>query len=139
MGLDVYLFRIADDGCDDVDECERVDLPSTLYPDHGFRIGYFRSRYGRDGMDRVLKHHAGTDMSRIMGRNYDDAVSRPDWVSSIRRAYDAHQFLAISAQESPQAMKELLWYMQAITIMIETCEWVMRQPDPERYALHWSS
>lgn len=32
----------------------------------------------------------------------------------------------------------LLWYVQALDVVLETCEWVLAQPDPARYVLHWS-
>lgn len=30
------------------------------------------------------------------------------------------------------------WYSHALEITVEMCEWVLSQPDPERYILHWS-
>lgn len=31
------------------------------------------------------------------------------------------------------------WYVQALEIVVEMCEYVLDQPDPEKYFLHWSS
>lgn len=31
------------------------------------------------------------------------------------------------------------YYLQALDIVAETCEWVLAQPDIDAYALHWSS
>jgi hypothetical protein len=33
----------------------------------------------------------------------------------------------------------LEWYAQALDIVVETCEWVIAQPDREALYLHWSS
>lgn len=30
------------------------------------------------------------------------------------------------------------WYIKAWDVVIETCEYVLSQPDPEKYLLHWS-
>jgi hypothetical protein len=30
------------------------------------------------------------------------------------------------------------WYQQALEVVVETCEWVLGQPDPSKYLLHWS-
>lgn len=30
------------------------------------------------------------------------------------------------------------WYREAMEIMAETCEWVLSQPDKDKYYLHWS-
>jgi len=35
--------------------------------------------------------------------------------------------------------EELLWYRQALEIVQETCEWVLKKRKPENYYLHWSS
>lgn len=31
------------------------------------------------------------------------------------------------------------WYEQALEIVVETCEYVLAQPDPQNYVLHWSA
>ena len=35
--------------------------------------------------------------------------------------------------------EDLSFYIQALEIIMETCEYVLSQPDPEKYYLHWSS
>jgi hypothetical protein len=34
---------------------------------------------------------------------------------------------------------ELDWYVHALEIVIETCDWVLKHPNPEKLYLHWSS
>ena len=34
---------------------------------------------------------------------------------------------------------DLSWYQQALEIVLETIEYVLSQPDKEKYVLHWSS
>src|SRR5262249_26526887 len=31
------------------------------------------------------------------------------------------------------------WYIQALEIVAETCDYVLGEPDPENYYLHWSA
>jgi len=33
---------------------------------------------------------------------------------------------------------DLTWYVQALEVVVETCEWVLAQPDHEKHYLHWS-
>lgn len=35
--------------------------------------------------------------------------------------------------------EDAAWYEQALEITLEMIEWVLGQPDPEKYVLHWSS
>jgi len=34
--------------------CEKVELPSTKYPDHYFKVGYWRSSYNGAGINSIL-------------------------------------------------------------------------------------
>lgn len=34
--------------------------------------------------------------------------------------------------------KEINWYRQALEIIVETCDYVLQQPDQDKYWLHWS-
>lgn len=43
-------------------------------------------------------------------------------------------YAIVKCKENP-----LLWYVRAWEIVIETCDYVLSQPDPERFILHWSS
>jgi len=33
----------------------------------------------------------------------------------------------------------LTWYLQALEVVDETCDFVLSQPDPQNYYVHWSS
>ncbi len=33
---------------------------------------------------------------------------------------------------------DLDWYLQALDIVVETCDYVLAQPDINKYVLHWS-
>ena len=132
MGLSVSVIRVADDGCTDIDECERVDMPSVLHPESHFQIGHFHSAYG-SGLDRTFRDLAGADLAKIMGYppGHPDVFS-PDWRAVYDRALEAHA--ALSAHV-PERVHER--YLDELDVVAETCLWVLDQPDPERYVVDW--
>jgi hypothetical protein len=30
------------------------------------------------------------------------------------------------------------WYIEALDVVIETCEWVLKQADRDKFYMHWS-
>lgn len=69
LGLD-------NDGCSKLKE--RVDLDSAKYPEHMFKIGYFRSSYNGAGTNSVLKKIGIPELQTLfeIGDEYDVI---PDW------------------------------------------------------------
>lgn len=41
-------------------------------------------------------------------------------------------------ERDPSAKDEPNWYVAALDVVVETCEWVLAQAHPERFYLHWS-
>jgi hypothetical protein len=197
----------------------KIEEPSAKYPDHYFKIGYFRSSYNSGGIDRILSDRIGLTLSDLF--NADKRYSfAPNWETSLARTRQAitdfrayldrfgsyrvievsagfgggvaseadalavfheqrHQwlarpegerkemcaysnnsgafyfgdasakmvalfvnpksFLGPSAYAVVEANGSDEWYVHALEIVVETIEWVMAQPDRERYRLHWSS
>lgn len=197
----------------------KIEQPSAKYPDHYFKVGYFRSSYNATGIDRILQDRIGSTLSDLfdVGDRYSFA---PDWEASLTRVRQAitdfrayldrfgsyrvievsagfgggvaseadalrvfheqhRQWLARSERErkemcaysnnqgtfyfgeasatmvalfvnpksflGPSAYAVVTadgsdeWYIHALEIVVETIEWVMAQPDREKYRLHWSS
>jgi len=80
MGLDVYLWKGR----------ESVEINSTLYPEHMFKIGYFRSSYNSGGLNTVLGTYGIPDLYGIF--EYACCNSRlfkPNWKRSLARCDDA--------------------------------------------------
>lgn len=67
----------------------RVDLDSAKYPDHLFRIGYFRSSYNEGGINNILKNLIGESLYSIMGCEDDEYCFWPDWAACKDRAVAA--------------------------------------------------
>jgi hypothetical protein len=85
MGLDVYI--------------EGLDQPSGLYPDHLFRIGYFRSSYNHEGFNFVAGLFDNPDLYEIFNQPRDQPKYRsiPDWVSCQKRAKGAVKLWQLKA------------------------------------------
>jgi len=78
MGLDVYLIRKTEDGKE-----ESVEEASSLYPDHLFKVGYFRSSYNEAGLDSVLQAAIGVTLYSIFAREIGEYEVRPDWRAAL--------------------------------------------------------
>jgi len=214
MGLDVYLVR-GDHATTEDGECgEHVELPSARYPDHLFKVGYFRSSYNSGGLNRVLNDYGLPDLDDIFGaeRRYAFAPDWPDVLARIDVALDAFDaatkrmnlraeatspLLMGKAREDVRSAKDALEvyrttlaksassealgngfsdyagvfvpkgltvrafvrgldallqpaiyfvydttlhpsYRQSLEIVRETAEWVLAQPNPKAFHLHWS-
>jgi hypothetical protein len=227
MGLDVYLYHRTGgthldeyDGSEQPNE-EEVEIPSEKYPEHYWKIGYFRSSYNSSGINHILDDRIGESLYSICGAG-DDYIVTPDWQTmkeNGRKArerflewieqgsYGIMDFNAVpiredaiisSAEEAMKLFRERIgrdrahkglsggysdawgdwflegevtnaipvrafikgfdvlrrpciyavyevpkenWtsYVQSLEILEETCDYVLSQPDPENYVLHWSS
>lgn len=72
---------------------EKVELNSTLYPDHMFKIGYFRSSYNDSGINRVMRNLIGIDLYDIFpeAKEKDAYQIQPDWNAALERSQTALQ------------------------------------------------
>lgn len=205
---------------------ETVDEPSSLYPEHLFRVGYFRSSYNEGGVNSVLRNLDIPDLYDIFPHE-DEHEFTPDWQAakvtcqdSIEqlKAYigsDSGKYRTIKILEMrfndqtyPSTEREAIeiflkkrdenakhnedlkrkyfdfscregefflrglkvyavlpgktsgygevsymivendandpdeglnWYVQALEVVLETIEYVLKTGEPERYRLSWSS
>ena len=60
----------------------RIDLNSTKYPEHMFKIGYFRSSYNSGGINHVLRDMIGKDLYDVFIHTDDEYEFAPDWNDS---------------------------------------------------------
>lgn len=193
-----------------------IELDSKKYPEHMFKIGYFRSSYNPSGTNSVLRDLIGMDLYTIFDVN-DTYYVKPNWSSALIQAKKAldklkefkekngniiaveteNPFMQLS-DTAPKNKNEVIdlfleerkknenspfrsysssrgsfffdsplktlafipgkdylgnktvylicegeedhldWYVQALEIVIETCEYVLSQEDSDKYYLHWS-
>lgn len=62
-----------------------LELPSTKYPEHYFKIGYFRSSYNSGGFNSVVSNIVGSGLGEVFDIE-DDYIVKPDWMESKERA-----------------------------------------------------
>ncbi len=207
---------------------EGIEVDSEKYPEHMFKIGYFRSSYNDGGLNSVLRTRCeGQDLYWVFNVDDHNYEVKVDWAASLERAKQLKDKLQASTvkwgnrdiiefgagalhfsppttpmpDSKPAAMdiflkefekklpdgfssysnlygtffgepKKLLavihgsreflgksepcvyavvetaeegktdenveWYLQAMDIVIETCEYVLKHGDPDTYMFHWS-
>lgn len=64
---------------------ERIEINSAKYPDHYFKIGYWRSSYNPGGINSVMSRAKLPDLYDIMAAENGDRKS-PNWEASQERA-----------------------------------------------------
>ncbi len=97
MGLDVYLksSREEFDDAGGYPEWEKwhdrttVNLPSAKYPDHLFKIGYFRSSYNGSGFNSVMGSLGVPDLYDIFPHKDESRMDPVDWQAEMGIAQDA--------------------------------------------------
>jgi hypothetical protein len=62
-----------------------IEIDSTKYPEHYFKIGYFRSSYNNSGINHILCNLGLMDLQELFGMNGDDYYFQPDWRASLSR------------------------------------------------------
>lgn len=68
---------------EDVTYKDRIEQDSKLYPEHGFKIGYFRSSYNGSGINNLLRDLNIPDLYDIFCHDDDDYEFVPDWANAL--------------------------------------------------------
>jgi len=136
--LECYTGLAADEAPTGSSECERVCRPSSRHPDHRFKVGHFQPvglDYAIDTGWLLLRTEAGIPLYR------------PNWTEIRMRCFAATtEILAqfnrpgIAAAQAGRVYLhiDVHWYFQALSIINETCEWVLGQvPHVDQYYLRW--
>ena len=86
MGLDVYLANGKTYNTEwECDDYETIEINSTLYPEHLFKIGYFRSSYNSGGINRVANRYSLLDLYDIFDPHTDSYTFIPDWADAMKK------------------------------------------------------
>lgn len=203
----------------------KVELDSKKFPEHMFKIGYFRSSYNGGGIERVVGNMTGKALYWIF-ENPKEYEFQPNWARAMSRAEEALAALkekianegafrisfhsanpfaggkdiqrseedALKAfynvfnnekkEKKPSPLEDegrnwfgnsvgefylgkkgievvaiipgmgygnaqgvyvvtkddgIQWYVEALEVVVETCQWVLDQKDQKKYWVHWSS
>lgn len=63
---------------------KRIEFDSEKYPEHYFKMGYFRSSYNSSGINRILSNLGVGDLYDIFPHNSDKYSFKPDWEESLK-------------------------------------------------------
>ena len=98
MGLDVYLYKcnkenIEEELAKEDPELQLIEFPSAKYPDHFFKIGYFRSSYSEGGINAFLRRRGIPDLYYIFDVDSEQYYVRPDWLGAKLRVKEVKKLL----------------------------------------------
>ena len=63
---------------------EKIEFNSKLYPEHMFKIGYFRSSYNEGGIQKILYNLGLMTIDEIFNHQ-NEYHFQPDWETSLKR------------------------------------------------------
>jgi hypothetical protein len=106
-----------DDLGSDEDGVTNIEEDHKDYPEHMFKIGYFRSSYNNSGIERILNHHELPTMSVIFNHTKDDYVFKPDWELSLLRCENT-----IKMFEEKQPVNAIPYYVDVFENDIENSQ-----------------
>lgn len=78
---------------EDVTYKERIEQDSKLYPEHYFKIGYFRSSYNGSGINNILRDLNIPDLYDIFEHDNDDYEFAPNWAEALNVVRDSIDML----------------------------------------------
>lgn len=70
---------------------EQIELDHETYPDHYFKIGYFRSSYNSGGIERILRNLGLPTMDDIFKHEGEEYEFQPNWEESLVRCEETIQ------------------------------------------------
>lgn len=65
------------------DGVECIELPSEKYPDHYFKVGYFRSSYNEGGIERILRNLGLPTMGDVFEHDIEEYHFQPNWERAL--------------------------------------------------------
>jgi len=70
---------------DDETGKEKIEIDSEKYPDHYFKIGYFRSSYNGGGINHILENLGLPRLDKVFGMTGDEYCFQPDWAKAKKK------------------------------------------------------
>jgi len=72
----------------DKEGSESIEFDHPSYPDHYFKIGYFRSSYNAGGIEKILRNFGLMTMHEIFEVTNGEYYIQPDWQKAKERAVE---------------------------------------------------
>ena len=73
----------------------QIEFNHETYPEHLFKIGYFRSSYNSGGIERILKNLSLPTMCDIFNYESGDYKFQPNWENSLVRCEEVIEMFKI--------------------------------------------
>jgi len=67
---------------------EKIEITHPDYPEHYFKIGYFRSSYNDGGINHILSNLSLPTLSEIFNKGEDEYDFKPDWELALKNVTD---------------------------------------------------
>ena len=77
----------------DEDGVEGIEIDHPDYPDHYFKIGYFRSSYNGAGIERILRNLGLPTLADIFDVDREEYFIHPDWKKALERTQEVIDLL----------------------------------------------
>ena len=74
---------------EDETNIESIEEPHPDYPDHYFKIGYFRSSYNDNGIERILGNMGVPTLHDVFSVDSEEYYIQPDWEKSLANVNSA--------------------------------------------------
>jgi len=85
--FDVFGNLLGLDRWGNTSENKHIEIPSSIHPEHIFKIGYFRSSYNDSGVEKVLGNLGVGNLSYIFGEEKGgyEYEAPPNWKRSLEK------------------------------------------------------
>lgn len=126
MGLDITLEKVQRKNHKKKGmKTNTVIFNSAKYPNHLFKIGYFRSSANELGINNVLEERGLENLYDILNPFYE-YFFQPNWEQA-----------KIKCTNLIKKYNTIDKYSEYLEIVLETIDYVLAQPDREKYYLSW--
>lgn len=72
---------------------EKIERDHPDYPDHYFKIGYFRSSYNESGIERILRNLGLPTLANIFSVSGEEYYVKPDWERAKQKTQEVIDLL----------------------------------------------
>lgn len=79
----------------DEDTVETIEIDHDKYPEHLFKVGYFRSSYNGSGLNRLLSNQGLPTLHDIFETEGSDYYVRPDWEKALAHSNELLEELKV--------------------------------------------
>ena len=138
---EVALEMGLDEHGEDINNKYRIYLDSKKYPNHQFKIGYFRGIFSDLTFNSILDEMDVPDLYDIFDKREDD-LYLPDWNKCLERIQKSLDEFNSCIDEDWKLIEDLTgrgfeWHRQALEIVKETIEYVLSTSEINEYYLSW--